>query len=307
MIIERMAQELGVSMSYIDRFARGASHSYKVYSIAKRGGGFHTIHHPSKPLKALQRWLLVNVIDALPKDPAALAYRKHHSIFGNAANHASSKYLLRMDLKNFFPSITQVDLGKYIAERPSLFAGWTAMDIDTVCRIVCRQSVLTIGAPTSPALSNALCYDLDAMLQTLSARQDVTYTRYADDLFFSTIRPDVLRRIEEEVKIVISDLKLPANLRVNPDKTRHSSKRGARRVTGIVLGSDGHPHVGRDLKRKIRALVHKVNSLDPQAHTSLAGMIAYASGFEPEFMNSLIAKYGLPLVRKAMTPPLATK
>jgi RNA-directed DNA polymerase len=184
MIIERMAFQLGVSTSYIERLSRGASHAYKEYLIPKRSGGTRTIHHPSKPLKALQRWVLSNVIEALPVHPSAFAYRKQRSILDNANAHAGSGYLLRMDLTDFFPSITQVDLARYIAERPSWFLDWTPSDIDICCRIVCRRSVLTIGAPTSPALTNAICYDMDASLQSLSARQGVTYTRYADDVFF---------------------------------------------------------------------------------------------------------------------------
>jgi RNA-directed DNA polymerase len=75
-----MAEELGVTVSYIEALAMGAPHTYRVYSIAKRTGGWRTIHHPSKPLKALRRWFLIRVIDSLPIHPAALAYRKDRSI-----------------------------------------------------------------------------------------------------------------------------------------------------------------------------------------------------------------------------------
>jgi RNA-directed DNA polymerase len=162
-----------------------------------------------------------------------------------------------MDFKDFFPSITQVDLAKYFAERANLFPGWTPGDIDIFCKLVCRRSVLTIGAPTSPALSNAICHDLDVDLHALCEKNRVTYTRYADDLFFSAVQPNTLPQIEKDVAVVISRLKFPTNLKINTAKTRYSSKRGARHVTGIVLGSDGRPHIGRNLKRKIRALVHR--------------------------------------------------
>jgi RNA-directed DNA polymerase len=218
MIIERMANELGVSTLYIENLARGASHAYVEYSIKKRTGGVRTIHHPSKPLKALQRWLLFNVIQELPVHSQAVAYRKGRSILDNARAHQSSKYLLRMDLSNFFPSITQADLAKYIAERPALFAGWSAADIDTFCRIVCRKSLLTIGAPTSPALSNAICYDMDTLLQALAAKHGATYTRYADDLFFSTKQPNTLRQIETEAQEIIPRLKVPASLKAMPPR-----------------------------------------------------------------------------------------
>ena len=129
------------------------------------------------------------------------------------------------------------------------------------------------------------------------------YTRYADDLFFSTVQRDLLFEIEKKVIKIVSELKVPANLKVNKDKTRHSSKRGARRVTGIILGSDGAPHVGRGLKRKIRALIYRFDSLDAPNKASLAGLIAYASGFEPDFLNRLIDKYDLPTVNRAMAAP----
>jgi len=307
MMIERMANGLGLSRAFIEKVARSASHEYKVYLVPKRTGGFREIHHPSRRLKALQRWLLENVLEALPVHTSATAYRKGQSILDNANVHVASRYLLRMDLKEFFPSITAGDLRSYIVEHPMFFAGWTPSDVDIFCRLVCRNSVLTIGAPSSPALSNAVCYELDVGLSALAARSGVTYTRYADDLFFSSGRPGVLRQIEKGVGNVVAALKLPSNLKINVDKTRHSSKRGARRVTGIVLGSDGRTHVGRCFKRKVRALIHAFDSLDEPARASLAGMIAYATGLDPDFMNSLVQKYGLPRVRKSMGMPIAGK
>jgi len=278
MIIEQMAAELGLPVHFILSLARTASHEYKAYQIPKRTGGFRLIHHPSKRLKALQRWLLSNVIEGLLLHPAAMAYRRNVSIFDNAKMHASSRYLLRMDLKNFFPSITQSDIVNYVLGRRSQFAGWSPSDIVAFSGLVCRKSVLTIGAPTSPALSNALCFELDQQLQALSDKSKVIYTRYADDLFFSTQQRDVLHELETKVSTIVSDLTLPANLKLNAGKTRHSSKRGARRVTGVILGSDGNPHIGRKFKRKVRALVHTLDALDESMRASLAGMIAYAAG-----------------------------
>jgi RNA-directed DNA polymerase len=129
MIIDRIAADLGLTTSFINTFARGASHAYKTYVIRKRGGGEREIHHPSKQLKALQRWFLQYVLSALPVHPAAMAYIKHRSIFDNATIHADSRYLLRMDFENFLPSITETDLRVYIDNhRTSLFAAWTNSD-----------------------------------------------------------------------------------------------------------------------------------------------------------------------------------
>lgn len=125
----------------------------------------------------------------------------------------------------------------------------------------------------------------------MSQSHGVTYTRYADDLFFSTSEKNLLAEIEPQVKTALGSLDLPRNLSVNEDKTRHSSKKGARRVTGIVLGSDGQTHVGRKLKRAVRSEIHKLDTLSPEQRSRLAGIISYIIGFEPEFMNALIEKY----------------
>lgn len=303
MILEQMAVDLDLSTSFIQSIARGASYEYKVYQIPKRTGGMRTIHHPSRRLKALQRWLLINVIAPLPVHTAATAYRKGRSIFDNANAHAASSFLLRMDLSSFFESIREADIRSYIVQHPSTFAQWTDIDADILCQVVCRKLALTIGAPSSPALSNALCYEMDVLLTSICEKNQVTYTRYADDLFFSTKAPDVLHRLQREIEVAIGELPVPAHLKINASKTRHSSRRGTRRITGIVLGSDGHAYIGRDLKRKIRALIFNFAALSIESRIKLAGLIAYAKGLDPEFVNSLINKYGLVAVRQAMRPP----
>jgi Reverse transcriptase (RNA-dependent DNA polymerase) len=304
-MIGQMAKDLGLTTRFVAAFAQGASYAYKTYAIRKKDGGFRTIDHPSKQLKAMQRWLLSYLLDSLPIHPSAVAYRKKKSIFDNASLHAGSRYLLRMDCKDFFHSITDDDLKVLIASRPGTFSGWSPYETDLFCKLVCKGGRLTIGAPTSPTLSNAVCYDMDTQLSEISNKLDVTYSRYADDLFFSTKLPNVLSTLETTVVSTIANLTLPRALAINPAKTRHSSKGRTRRVTGITLGSDGKPYVGRAIKRKIRAMIHQVDTLDAKRRGSLAGLIAYAGGFDPDFVNSLITKYGHDTISKARTFPLA--
>lgn len=304
MLIENLAAGAGLKSDFVRSFARGASHAYKTYPITKRDGGEREINHPSKELKFLQRWLLLYVLPDFPVHPAAMAYQKGMSIYKNAAVHASSKYLLRMDFTKFFPSIKADDLRAYKASRPAPFNGWTHDDFNTFCMIVFRNSELTIGAPTSPAISNALCFDMDAAIEDLCAKRGVQYTRYADDLFFSTLEPNVLQPLQTVIERLVAGLKLPAHLTLNAAKTRHSSRKGARRVTGIVIGSDRKPHIGRSLKREIRGMIHRVDSLDDDARLRLSGLLGYAVGFDKKFKNDLIIKYGNERMDKARHPAL---
>ena len=298
-LLERMSVALNLPVSYLNKMARTASHCYKTYTISKRSGGRRTIHHPSRELKALQRWLLFNVIEQWPVHEAATAYRRGFGIKDNAARHVESRYLLRMDLSDFFPSLTSSDIRNYIALNRATLSDWDTLDTDFLVRIVCRYDTLTIGSPTSPALSNALCFNLDAQLEVLANQEQLTYTRYADDLFFSTTHPNVLWGFPDKVEETIQALKLPSGLRINHSKTRHSSKRGRRRVTGITLGSDGTISVGRSIKRFIRRQVYRYNILSREEKAELAGLIAFAQDIDRDIINSLILKYGLELIEKA--------
>lgn len=280
MIIEQMAVALGLKVGFINSFAQGASHAYKTYWIPKRDGSPRIIHHPSKQLKTFQRWLLEYVLSNFPIHDAAMAYRRQRSIFDNASIHAQSNYLLRMDFADFFPSIKDSDFQVFVeARRATLFSNWSESDVEILRKLLFRNSSLTIGAPTSPVVSNFLCFEMDATLDELSRRYGVSYTRYADDLFFSTAQAGVLNSIEQEVQKKVLALVLPSSLKLNLTKTRHSSRRRTRKVTGITLGSDKTPHIGRHLKRKIRSLIHKVDSLDARSRMRLAGLLSYAVGF----------------------------
>ena len=291
-LISEISRELSLPEQYLMNIAKKASYSYKVYNIPKRGGGERTIHHPSKELKAVQRWLNSNVIPKLPIHDAAAAYRYGLSIKNNAIRHVKNNYLLRLDLEDFFPTITSTDINNYIISHKPIFKDWSDYDKTFFIHIVCRHNRLTIGAPTSPSLSNAICFDLDVQLAGLSQREEVTYSRYADDLFFSTKEKDILWDFPKKVEDILEKLVIPANLKMNLSKTRHSSKRRRRRVTGIILGSDETISLGRVLKRHIRSQIYQYDSLERKEKLKLAGLIAYAQGIDPDIINSLILKYG---------------
>lgn len=280
-------------MELIDLIGRTATHRYYSYSIPKRSGkGRRAIHHPARELKMIQRWLIGAVVSGLPVHDAAAAYRTGRGIRQHAQLHAGSRFLLRLDFQKFFPSLRTKDIRQLLSQHSDLTADWDSDDLDWFCSIVCRKSRLTIGAPTSPGISNALCFDLDSALSDLAGEKGVKYSRYADDLFFSTSEPDVLRTVEVETKGIVTSLKVPASLRINEGKTIHSSKRGRRVVTGVVLSSAGELSVGRGRKRSIRTLVYRFPGLNLKEKRRLAGMLAYVRSVEPGFIDKLVLKYG---------------
>jgi RNA-directed DNA polymerase len=301
-LLQLISDSLQLPQDYILRIAKSASFSYKRIEIPKKNGGVRVIHHPSKELKAVQRWLLHAVISRLPIDDSALAYIKGRSIADNATRHLGGGYLLRLDLRNFFPSITQQDIKLHIKENSLEFPGWDDADVNLFCALVCRYQRLTIGAPSSPSLSNALCRNLDTEIRILVERNDINYTRYADDMFFSTSKPNVLGQIHGEITRIIENSPLPAGLMINSAKTRHTSKRHRRVVTGLVLSSENKLSVGRHTKRRVRSLIYNLGSLSDEDRHRLAGLISFIRSVEPDFVNRLILKYGSKRVILAQMP-----
>ena len=237
MLLHLIAQSLGLTPDYVHKLGQSASHRYKHYTIPKSRGGTRDIYHPAKPLKAVQRWLQSNIISQWEVHNAAAAYRRHKNIADHARLHLGSQYLLHLDLAGFFESITAADISAYILANIEWAVpnGWTDGDTKLFVRFVCLNGRLTIGAVTSPGISNALCKSLDEALTTRCLERDVTYTRYADDMYFSTSASNVLRDVPRFVEHTLRSIPYPTSLALNPTKTRHSSRKRHRRVTGLVL------------------------------------------------------------------------
>jgi RNA-directed DNA polymerase len=270
---------------------------YKVYTIKKRNGrGVRTIAQPTPGVKELQRWAVANILSQYPVHDSATAYKKGSSILENATPHKRNSYLLKLDFENFFNSITSEDLLAFLSDRQS---NLDTVDREHLCRILfwrkkgTTELILSIGAPSSPTLSNILLYDLDCAIASHCSTDQVAYTRYADDLTFSCKEPGRLQRLEETISLLLADLRYP-RLTLNTQKTVNASKKSRRRVTGLVITNDAEVSLGRDRKRILRAMVHRYvqGQLDIEGVMSLRGWLAYVNVVEPSFLERLRNTYG---------------
>ena len=299
MIPEMIETQLALPNSFLDNLARTASFRYKEYTIPKKTGGQRTIYHPARELKLVQKWLLNNFLTKLPVHPAATAYMHSVSIRQNAVRHVANNYLIRIDFKNFFPSLKGTDVDDLLrANRAVLSSGLelTEDDIKFVRRIVCRFGSLPIGAPTSPHVSNAMMREFDEFWTQTSKNLQVTYTRYADDLYFSTDRPNVLSDILQDLRKFLRAQRAPI-LRINEAKTIFSSRKRKRLTAGLVLTSDKKISIGRHKKRILKSLVWKLQQkrLTADETISLRGWVAYLQSVEPAFVGALERKYKIDL------------
>ncbi|MBJ6598569.1 retron St85 family RNA-directed DNA polymerase [Enterobacter asburiae] len=291
MFTEAFARKMGRNELEIREFLLNAPDKYKVFAIPKRKQGYRIIAQPSRELKNYQRQLEEFII--FPKHECAMAYRKGISIKNNALSHVNNSYLLKLDLENFFNSIT-----------PELFWNVWSRTWDLPSKedqsfleklIFWRFQgalILSVGAPSSPLISNFCMYYFDKDLEAICTEMKVVYTRYADDLTFSSNVKNILFEVPELIQVILND-HFKGLLRLNSSKTIFSSKAHNRHVTGITLNNDGKVSLGRDRKRYIKHKVHlyTLGILDTAELNHLKGMIAFARFIEPTFFKSLETKY----------------
>lgn len=301
-LVRGICAELGLAPADVERIIATAPRRYKAYSIPKRSGGMREIAHPARELKAIQRWLLRTHLYALPVHPSARAYVPGSSIERNARAHAGDTPILKMDFRDFFPSIRQADWYAY-GTKHGLFPD--DGDLDRVGALLFwrkkgeRVHRLSIGAPTSPHISNVLLYEFDTFVSKEAERRGISYTRYADDLTFSGQRLGMTKDMVGVVAEGIRHIGRP-KLRINDEKTTFVTAASQRKVTGVVLGNDGSIGIDRATKRLIRAKVDwaRKGRLSDESLRSLCGFLAYAKVVDPDFLQSLSNTYGADLIRR---------
>lgn len=299
-----MATALGLTVGQLRHFsmhriAERTPH-YVTFAVPKRSGGMRLIHAPKRRLKAVQRKLLGLLVDRLPVHDAAHGFRHDRSIRTCAEPHVGKRVILKLDVKDFFPSLTFARIRGYFI---AMGYGYSvSATIACLCTEPERQPVEVAGelvhvpvgprrapqgAPTSPGLSNALCHRLDRRLAGLARAHGFAYTRYADDLTFSGDRPDMVGKLRARAVAVLRS----EGFEPNADKTRVMRKGGAQRVTGVtvntVLG------LSRKERRNLRAAVHhatRAPQLEPAKKSELLGRIAYVRMLNPAQADGLIRK-----------------
>lgn len=293
--------DLGISEPALERLIKKAPHAYKTYTIAKKSGGRRVIAQPAKQVKYLQYWLIENIFNHLPVHSCATAYKTGSSIKTNAKAHTKNKYIAKFDFKDFFTSIKEDDIKHHLSKH--FKDKLSEQDINDIARLSCIKQkeglplCLSIGAPSSPILSNSTLYEFDCLVSEWCKGNKIRYTRYADDLTFSTSEKELTGKIEDVLRDIVRALDYPS-LRFNNKKTLHISKKHQRRITGIILDNQGNLSLGRKRKREISSLIHRytLNQLSVDQVLYLQGLLGFAKDVEPIFIVRMNRKYGSDVV-----------
>lgn len=244
---------------------------YKIFHIPKQGGGYREIAAPTEALKALQRRLADRLeecrkeifVGKKSKDNFSHGFRPGRSIITNARQHKGKRYVFNVDLSNFFGAINFGRIRGFFLKDERFQLDEKVATI--LAQIACHNGVLPQGSPCSPVLSNLIGHILDVHLVRLCARVGCVYTRYADDLTFSTN----LKEFPISIAVHESDNVhkwLPGNelvrlvslsgFEINQAKTRMQYRDSRQEVTGLVVNRK--LNVRSEYRRAVRAMVHEL-------------------------------------------------
>lgn len=286
---------------------------YITFTIPKKNGGERVIHAPKKELKFLQKKLAdilwecyLESLESKSKDKnfkipvLSHAFEKGKSIITNSQMHRNKKYILNIDLKNFFDSFNFGRVrGFFIKDRD--FA--VSPEIATViAQIACYQGKLPQGAPSSPIITNLITRILDYRIVKIAKKYRFTYSRYADDMTFSTNRElnSNKLRASKELENFLTELEeviISSGFEINPKKTRLSNNMQRQEVTGLVVNKK--INVKREYIKNTRAMAFQlykdgVFEIDKKSGTlnQLTGRFAFIFQIE-QYNNYLLYKKSL--------------
>jgi RNA-directed DNA polymerase len=243
---------------------------YHRWTVPKRDGTPRLISAPKPDLKAVQRWIAREVTEHLPVHGAAHGFLVGRSIETNAREHAGAKILVKLDIRNFYPTVTmrrvkgllrRAGLGEQVATLMALLCTESPREeVTTHGRkyyVATAPRSLPQGAPTSPSITNALCLRMDARLSGLAAKLGARYTRYADDLAFSwhgDAKPALANLLHAVAAIVTAE-----GFAIHPKKTRIMRSGARQQLTGLVVNATNTPRpparVPRERVRELRAAI----------------------------------------------------
>lgn len=255
--------------------------NYRYALLPRPGGTPRVIEKPKLRLKEIQRWILREILVWIPAHQAAHGFVPGRSALTHAARHTGRPAVLRVDLEDFFASVTAGRV--YGIFRAAGYTEAVAHTLTGLCTNACRLDVpsplrrrlatphLPQGAPTSPALANLAAHGLDRRLSGLGAG----YSRYADDLTFSGGHR--IRGLLPAIAAIVRD----EGFRVNARKTRLMSSGGRQTVTGIVVNA--RPNVPRAEYDRLKALLHTAARDGPGEleRDHVLGRIAWVAALNP--------------------------
>ena len=291
---------------------------YRTFRISKRSGGTRVISVPGPQLKRVQTWLAQHILNEVKPHPASHAFAPGSSISACAQEHAGARWLIKMDIADFFGSITEIQVFRVFNSLG--YNKLLSFELARLCTILPVASAkhsmkawqvrkssggisyyrerlmgrLPQGAPTSPMLANLVMRDIDSELLDLATSARLTYTRYSDDITFST-KGDFTKQHAMDVVRNVSKILKRNGLFPNRSKTAIVHPGARRVVLGLLVDRD-QPRLSRIFRDRLRQHLYYLEERGIAAHMEargfdsagglyrhLRGMIDYAKMVDPAY------------------------
>ncbi len=311
--------------------SRHGPNAYRIQHIRKRLGGFRCICIPKPELLKAQRWIARHILGRIAVHSASVAYSKGDSVLKAAAGHCGCRWLIKLDVRQFFESISERQA--YHVFHGLGYSQLVSFEMARICtrtgnredgrygrlRWVNRDAgaeYLTIatyrdryvghlpqGAPTSPMLSNLVMRGFDAAVDAIAAKAGVVYTRYADDLALSSASLDFTRdKALSLIRAVFGEMRR-VGLRPHTAKTVVSPPGARKVVLGLLVDGD-RPRLTKPFRKDLERHVHALVKFGPVAHARahgfdsllglqrhVDGLLTYAQYVDREYAEALRARY----------------
>lgn len=269
---------------------------YRTFYIPKSSGGTREITAPNESLKMRQSYIkgIIENDLGIQAHNAVFSYVKKRSIKDALEVHQKnkSKYFLKIDFKDFFPSITRVTIIEKLRDIypiACMTENQQADILDVIADYATLDGVLPQGTPLSPILSNIILVGFDKYMSSYCDRRNLVYTRYADDLLISSAEQFDFQDVANQVDRVARHY----NLRINRRKTRYGSYKGKNFNLGLMYNGNMDITTGWRKKNNFKVMIHQAltQPLTSDKAEVILGTIAYQSSIEPEYTEGAIKHY----------------
>jgi RNA-directed DNA polymerase len=259
--LEHVAWVTGLPPRLLSSMALRPGSHYVEFRIAKRGGGSREIAAPRPTLKHAQRWISEQLLANLIPHQACHGFVPGRSIRTNALPHVRSELVLKLDIRDFFPTISRARVFRLFRR-----VGYNKPVATLLTGLTTLSDSLPQGAPSSPQLANLVSIELDARLAGLAHGRGFVYTRYADDLTFSgeTVGNRNVKRLIERI---IRD----SGFRPNERKGRYLHPHQRQAVTGVT--TNARVSWPRDRRRWLRQEIHYARKFGVESHLARRGTL----------------------------------
>jgi hypothetical protein len=201
---------------------------YRSFTISKRNGEQRIINSPKTFLKVIQWWIYDTILQKYSLRESVYGFRKGRSFIGNARAHLGARNVLNVDIKDFLGSVRIDGVEKVFAA-----FGYSSTVCTQLRLLTTLHGSLPQGAPTSPQIANIYLDSFDRQMEEISINFGITYTRYADDLTFSS-KDRIPTEVLDTIKVKLGE----RGLELNASKTRFMGPNAQKEVTGLILGTE---------------------------------------------------------------------